>query len=145
MRSRTRKINRRVMRDVPRVISPVCPYCDSTAVLAPSARVYGTVKYGGKVWLCPNYPECDSYVGTHGNSERWMPVGTMANKQLRKKRIQAHAAFDPLWQNGRMTRNAAYKWLAAQMQMPVNEVHVGHFDMGMCEAVIEICRTGAAT
>lgn len=38
---------------------------------------------------------------------------------LARARIAAHAAFDPLWQVGGVTRQQAYEWLAGQMGLPL--------------------------
>jgi hypothetical protein len=53
----------------------------------------------------------------------------------------AHAAFDPLWQSGVMTRTAAYKWLAAQMGLNVQDCHMEKFNADQCRRVVEICRS----
>jgi len=89
-------------------------------------------------WICANYPECDSYVGCHRNSRR--PLGRLANKELRKWKLSAHAAFDPLWKRGLMGRNEAYRWLAAQLKIKVHKCHVGMFDVETCKRVVELSR-----
>ena len=35
-------------------------------------------------------------------------MGSLANAELRRKRIQAHAAFDRLWESGLMSKKQAY-------------------------------------
>lgn len=42
-----------------------CPYCGGTAILRDASFVYGEKSYGGKVYVCSNYPRCDAYVGVH--------------------------------------------------------------------------------
>ena len=42
-----------------------CPYCGGTAILRDASFVYGEKSYGGKVYVCSNYPKCDAYVGVH--------------------------------------------------------------------------------
>ena len=41
-----------------------CPYCGGTAILRDASFVYGEKSYGGKVYVCSNYPRCDAYVGS---------------------------------------------------------------------------------
>src|SRR4051794_30497777 len=111
-----------------------CPYCGSAAIFTNSARVYGGRDFG-MLYLCRSYPACDSYVGVHKGTDK--PLGRMANKELRKAKNAAHAAFDPLWKKKYELRNAggegksgrpggshykpayargsAYKWLAEQL------------------------------
>lgn len=50
-------------------------------------------------------------------------------------RMAAHAAFDPLWKSGRMTRNEAYKWLSRKMRLKPINCHMAMFDKSQCAAV----------
>jgi hypothetical protein len=52
----------------------------------------------------------------------------------------AHLWFDPIWKEGHMTRTEAYRWLSEQTGVPSKECHISKFDIGMCEAVIWLCR-----
>ena len=127
-----------------------CPYCGSKAIFTSSTRVYGGRDFG-MLYLCPSYPACDSYVGVHKGTDK--PLGRMANKELRKWKNAAHAAFDPLWQaklerrraergkypKGR-ARGSGYKWLAGQLGIPIQECHIAMFDVEMCKRVVEVCR-----
>ena len=70
-----------------------CPYCGGTAVLRDASFVYGEKSYGGKVYVCSNYPKCDAYVGVHPGTR--IPKGTLADQELRKKRMLAHQIFRP--------------------------------------------------
>lgn len=82
---------------------------------------------------------CDAYVGCHPGSTR--PLGRLANAELRAAKVAAHAAFDPLWSGGQISRNAAYKWLAEQLGIERRYCHIGSFDVKQCERVVEICKT----
>ena len=75
-----------------------CPYCGGTAILRDASFVYGTHSHGGQVYVCSHYPSCNSYVGVHPGTK--IPKGTLANRELRQKRIQAHRIFDQIWQQG---------------------------------------------
>lgn len=109
-----------------------CDYCGNEAVLVEDSEIYGR-SYGHKAWLCR---DCNAYVGCHGRSDK--PLGRLANAELRRWKMAAHAAFDPLWKRGLLRRNAAYAWLAEQMGLPVEKTHIGMFDVAQCQRVIEI-------
>lgn len=118
-------------------VAPQCPYCGSIAELKDSAIIYHGKSYG-PVWLCPNWPQCDSYVGCHKGTHN--PLGRMANKELRKAKIAAHAAFDKLWQGrSRSARRRAYGDLARRMGIPKEKAHIGQMNIQQCERVVEIC------
>ena len=113
-----------------------CDYCGRRAEYVDSKIIYG--KSYGMVCLCR---PCDAYVGVHKGSD--VPLGRLANAELRYWKKAAHAAFDPLWQYGRFKRhrNAAYRWLSDQMQLPVEKTHIGMFDIDQCKAAIQIIRS----
>jgi hypothetical protein len=70
-----------------------------------------------------------------------VPLGRLANSPLRRLKSEAHKAFDPLWQNGPMSRREAYQWLAKQLGLPYDKTHIGEFDEKMCMKVCTIMRT----
>lgn len=110
----------------------ICPYCGKQAAYIDSKVIYG--KSYGMIYLCC---PCDAYVGVHEGTDR--PLGRLANKDLRKWKMAAHEAFDPLWKSGRMKRAAAYQWLADLMELTRDETHIGMFDIPECMKVIAIC------
>ncbi len=64
--------------------------------------------------------------------------------EVRAARHEAHLVFDRFWKMApfwvrRERRVKCYAWLAKQMDMPREECHIRFFDVGMCEAVIELC------
>lgn len=42
----------------------------------------------------------------------------------RALKSKAHKAFDRIWQSGRMTRSAAYRWLSLELGVPASEAHM---------------------
>ena len=38
-----------------------------------------------------------------------------------------------------MTRTAAYRWLAKQMDLPAELAHIGGFEMEQCHRLIALC------
>jgi len=113
---------------------PICPYCGEVAMLKPSTFIYGRA-YGTNVWVCRNFPQCNAFVGAHKNGT---PLGTLANKALRKARTAAHEAFDPLWFTERLyTRQVAYMYLAGLLGMTKDECHIGMMGIDDCQRVID--------
>jgi hypothetical protein len=120
----------------------ICPYCNRHAEL-----VGGDVIYPHrhdlarkKFWLCT---PCVAYVGCHVDGDGTKPLGRLANAELRAAKQAAHAAFDPLWSEGRHNRpykrKAAYAWLAEQLGIDRKRCHIGEFDVETCERVVAIC------
>jgi hypothetical protein len=117
-----------------------CPYCGKEAEL-----VGGDVVYPHrpdlahkKIWRCV---PCDARVGCHDKSGE--PLGRLANGPLRRAKMDAHAAFDPLWKRemgGTMKRGDAYEWLAKQMGLTEDECHMGMFDLEQCNQVVRVCK-----
>lgn len=114
-----------------------CPYCKEPARLVTGEIVYTHRPdlYHKLFWYCQ---PCRAWVGTHYGTEK--PLGRLANKELRQLKIQAHAAFDPMWREGFLKRNKAYRWLADQLKIPYKKCHIGYFDEEMCRRVIEVCQ-----
>jgi len=52
---------------------------------------------------------------------------------------RAHRAFDPFWKSGSRSRKQAYAWLAELLGIPVEETHIGMFDVYLCKRVVELC------
>jgi len=112
-----------------------CPYCQSEVKFyKDSILVYG--RDYGALYVCSRYPRCDAYVGVHRGTTK--PKGRLANKELREWKKKAHAAFDPIWQRGRMRRGRAYELLAEKLGIPKKEDHIGMFDVAMCKRTVEI-------
>lgn len=84
-----------------------CPYCGAQALLRPASVLFGekAIDPTAPYYVCSRYPACDSYVAAHRHSN--LPMGTLADGSLRRKRIDAHAAFKQLWERGLMTKRQA--------------------------------------
>ena len=90
-----------------------CPYCGGTAILRDASFVYGTHSPGTKI-----------------------PKGTLANRELRQKRIQAHRIFDQIWQQGILSKPEAYRWVADKFCLTDKQAHIGQFSNYMCDQLI---------
>ena len=116
-----------------------CPYCGSRALLRPASVVYGAkaADPAAPYYVCARFPACDAYVAAH--KKNCLPMGSLANAELRRKRIQAHAALDRLWESGLMSKKQAYLWLQVELGLPEQEAHIGRFSIFRCEQVIQLC------
>ena len=117
-----------------------CPYCGSRALLRPASVVYGSkaADPAAPYYVCARYPACDAYVAAHRDTR--LPMGTLADRKLRRKRIEAHKGFNQLWESGLMGKKQAYRWLQAKLGLPEQEVHIGRFSLLRCEQVIRLCK-----
>ncbi len=116
-----------------------CPYCGSSAVLRNGDFVYGERSLGGKLLVCARYPKCNSYVSVHKDTN--LPKGTLANGDLRNKRIQTHRVFDQIWKLGIMKKQDAYRWLQYRLGLNSAQTHIGNFSEYMCNQVIKESET----
>ena len=116
-----------------------CPYCRAKAFLRPASFIghFGEAYKGKEYYVCANYPRCDSYVSAHRGSR--LPMGTLADGQLRGLRREAHQAFNRLWKNRYMTIDEAYRWLQLKLGIPKSEAHIANFSEYRCKEVIRLC------
>lgn len=114
-----------------------CPYCGANGVLKKATEIYGNNAFEKYVYVCKNYPICNSYVGVHMGTLK--PKGIMANGDLRNKRIKAHKLFDAIWKNNIMTRKEAYRWLSYELCLGFEQAHIANFSNYMCDKTIEVC------
>ena len=121
-----------------------CPYCHANASLCPASVVYGLNRrsQGKFLYLCDRWPACDAYVSAHDRTHR--PMGTLANGDLRHKRILAHRALEQLRQSRHMEKWEVYIWLQAKLGLDERQAHIGQFSEWMCDEVIRLCRQASA-
>lgn len=126
-----------------------CPYCGNPAALATGSVVYPHRKdlASKQFWWCE---PCDAYVGCHTQgawtyidgqkviSDGTLPLGRLANRELRRAKNAAHYSFDPIWREGGITRREAYALLAGMLQIPVTDCHIGWFDVVLCEKTVKV-------
>ena len=112
-----------------------CPYCGSTVIYRSADGIYHNNSKGIMLYVCSHYPECDSYVRVHAGTN--IPVGSLANHELRTLRRTAHHYFDQLYKSGCMTKQDAYQWLADLIGAPLSQAHIGYLGKYYCKQVIE--------
>ena len=115
-----------------------CQYCGRAAVLKPAAFIYGDKAIEDHVYVCSNYPACDSYVGVHCGT--FTPKGTLANGDLRNLRIRTHKLFALFWTNNIMTKKQAYRWIQYKFGLNEKQAHIGSFSEYMCGQLMDECR-----
>lgn len=69
--------------------------------------------YNLPFWRCQR---CKNFVGCHHKTQnRTKPLGVIANKELKKARLEIHKILDPLWKSGKLSRRKLYKMLSEKL------------------------------
>lgn len=113
--------------------SMYCPSCGILAKFVSDKAFYGRDFGGRYVYYCP---KCNSRVGAYEGTP--IPMGTMADQETLRLRKKCHEVFDQKWQNGQMTRDEAYVWLADVMKLQPYEAHIGKFGKRQCSKLLMI-------
>lgn len=116
--------------------APNCPYCGKATQLKNGDFVYPHRRDLSHrlFYVCT---PCDARVGCHPGTQT--PLGEPTNSATRRARVRAHSAFDQIWREGSMSRQAAYAWLAEKLGIEGKKTHIGSFDIAMCERVVQAC------
>jgi len=114
--------------------NPICPYCGSHTVLRSADGIYIDNSRDEMLYVCKNYPACDAYVRVQKGTT--LPLGVMANRQLRELRAEAHRQFDKLYKHGYMSKADAYHWLGGVLGCPQERAHIGQLNVLSCQLVI---------
>jgi hypothetical protein len=145
--------------------APICPYCGRPSKLVTGAAIYTPCPpdlLARYFWRCD---PCDAHVGCHraNNGMRQtfndgkVPLGRLANPELRMWKGNAHAVFDGYWQRRldaeirsrgghapkgikQRHRTEAYKRLAQDLKIEQDQCHIGMFDVDMCKRVVRVVR-----
>ena len=111
----------------------ICADCGKPMIFR---NTLNTVHKSGeaKSWYqCKDFPSCRGALGAHPDGT---PLGTPANTETRRWRIEAHSYFDALIEVYRIPKKKAYKWLALEMNMTKEECHIANFGIEQCKNVI---------
>jgi zinc-finger-containing domain len=112
-----------------------CPYCEQKIQLVTGDTIYPLRPdlHRKLFWQCR---PCDAYVGCHESGKGTTPMGSLANAELRKARMEAHAAFDPLWKTQQFeSRGRAYSWLSSQLGIHRKKCHISWLSLEDCRRV----------
>lgn len=120
-----------------------CDYCGNAARLVTGGVIYPHRSDLNQKHFYQCKP-CGAHVGCHPGTTA--ALGRLADAELRRAKSAAHAAFDPLWQakGRRLTRSAAYAWLARELGIKPADCHIGMFDVATCNRVVAICQKAEA-
>jgi ssDNA-binding Zn-finger/Zn-ribbon topoisomerase 1 len=110
---------------------PVTCTCGAPMHLRFSARFPKSAWFYG----CSRYPECKTTHGCHQATGK--PLGRPADKETKSWRIQAHDAFDALWEKEKWKRADAYEWMRHRLGLSEEEAHIGMMDTATCQRLIE--------
>lgn len=117
-----------------------CPYCFNYTEIVDSEIVYQ--QSHGLIYYCK---DCQAWVGMHNGTDQ--ALGTLAKKNLRDKRRQAHALFDPLWEkkvalgfSKTQARKKAYQWVTNILMINPVEAHIAYFNEEQCDKLIAECK-----
>jgi predicted RNA-binding Zn-ribbon protein involved in translation (DUF1610 family) len=127
--------SKKKQRKRPDTVGTRCPYCGGAIIYRSADGIYRENSRNAMLYVCSNYPACDAYVRVHAGTN--IPVGSLANHELRALRNTAHRHFDLLHQSGMMSKQDAYRWLADLTSAPLSQAHIGHLGEYYCKLVIE--------
>lgn len=120
-----------------------CVYCFGDNELIESKDFYKSgIDYGLLYWC----KKCDAHVGCHFGTDK--SLGTVAKKELRDLRHQAHFYFDPMWKkrkelSGLTTKGArakAYNWMSTILAIEKEASHIGYLNIEQCKRLILECK-----
>ena len=114
--------------------APRCPYCGSHTILRSADGIYRENARNDMLYVCKNYPACNSYVRVQRGTK--IPLGTVANRELRELRAEAHRQFDKLYKHGYMGKHDAYQWLGGILGVPAKQAHIAQLSLLSCNLVI---------
>lgn len=120
----------------PLPIEPICIECGNKGELVDGQRIYPHRPdlYAKRFYLCA----CGAYCGCHPGTT--IPLGNPCGPVTRKARSAAHAAFDPLWKRGVMSRPSAYAWLTQATGIAREQCHIGMMTAEQANLVVRLVR-----
>ena len=112
----------------------ICPYCKDKTTYTTELAIYGRSYKNRKMICCVNFPQCDSYVGTHDDETA---LGRLADSKLRALKYRVHVYFDKIWKEGLKDRSELYDDLSIFLNLPKELTHIGMFRERTCYKVNE--------
>ncbi|AME28617.1 zinc-finger-containing protein [Burkholderia sp. PAMC 26561] len=134
----------RVARPVQPLPQPRCDYCGAAAVLAHAGDIaYPYREDHGALWLCE---PCQAWIGIYSRSTRNVPLGRLANGELRELKAKLHAALEPM-AAAKARRDASsifearakgYRWLASALQIDEKACNIHQLSADQCRAAVHV-------
>lgn len=140
----------RVGRPVAPLPQPVCDYCGAKAVFVrPDEDGYPYRDDHGPLWVCT---PCEAWIGIFPRSTRRVPLGRLANAELRDAKARLHAALEPMVQgklrrdggNVFEARSKGYRWLAGELNIPEDQCTIHQLNADQCKAAVDVIERFAA-
>ena len=134
----------RVGRPVQALPHPNCDYCGAKATLVrPGEAAYPYQDGHGPLWLCE---PCEAWIGIFARSTRNLPLGRLANGELRVWKAKLHAALEPMAEAKARrdgvsifeARSKGYKWLAGELKIEPKACNINLLDLEQCRAAIGV-------
>ena len=117
-----------------------CPECGAPMRLIRNRKYRYENKGDFRLFYgCSNWPAC---TGTHSAHPDGEPCGIPATPDVKKARIQAHAAFRAHCERVGLNKREAYRWLSRAMGRAPQETHIAKFDKEDCAIVVSLCGQG---
>ena len=104
----------------------LCPYCGGSDFVG-----YVDVDEDGRL-------ECSC--GASVTIRKGLPLGRLADEQLRALRIEFHEHFDSIISLKKIKKDALYRILSKKMNIPYLRTHAAKFDNRQCMQAIEILK-----
>jgi len=126
----------------PPVVGLPCIECGATGhSLSDGRRAYPHRPdlYSKPFWFC----SCGAFVGCHPGTKK--ALGSPAGKATKRARMDAHAAFDPIWKGKQMGRSDAYRWLAAALGIEPRDCHISHMNADLARRAAAVCKARTAS
>jgi hypothetical protein len=134
----------RVGRPVQALPHPNCDYCGAKATLVrPGEAAYPYQDGHGPLWLCA---PCEAWIGVFARSTRNLPLGRLANAELREWKAKLHAALEPMAETKARrdgvsifeARSKGYKWLAGELKIEPKACNINLLDLEHCKAAVGV-------
>ncbi|CAE6862471.1 hypothetical protein R69746_07890 [Paraburkholderia aspalathi] len=134
----------RVGRPVKPLPQPVCDYCGTKAALVRADDdTYPYREDHGPLWLCAS---CEAWIGVFARSKHHVPLGRLANSELRNWKARLHDALEPLAAakvrrdgcNLFEARARGMRWLADEMGLDDKHGNIHQLDVEQCKIAIGI-------
>ncbi|MCE9968436.1 zinc-finger-containing protein [Aeromonas taiwanensis] len=114
-----------------------CRYCGAPLELVRKQVVYPAALAKAMIYRC-NRDACDSYVSCREGTD--IAIGSVANRETRLARREAHASINTLIDSGRMNKHEAYAWMQHLLSLPYTRRGIGWLDEHECKVVIREVR-----
>ncbi|KAA1000925.1 hypothetical protein FVF58_39965 [Paraburkholderia panacisoli] len=132
----------RVGKPVKALPQPLCDYCGTRALLARAGdESYPYREDHGPVWICTS---CQAWIGVHARSTRNVPLGRLANAQLREAKSHLHDVLEPLVA-GKVRRDGvntfearakAIRWVATELGFDPMPGSIHMLTLDQCEQAL---------